>query len=96
MGWLPQRAGSPIPIGSAAAVPLFLLEGMENSIDEIKNEAATSKQTSATHHSAFDLCRSNECRVQRLPFLTFEAISSAVLDLKHAFQMHTFTAIQKS
>jgi len=43
-------------------------------------------QTVAPHHNAFDLCRSNECKVQRLPFLTFDAISSTALDLQHAYQ----------
>lgn len=41
-------------------------------------------QHETSHHKAFDLCRSNECKVQRLPFLTFDAISSAVLDLQYA------------
>jgi len=57
----------------------------------VKATTAWQWQTTATHHKAFDLCRSNEWRVQRLPFLTLEAISSAVLDLKHATQMHIYT-----
>ena len=47
-------------------------------------------QSTVTHHNAFDLCRSNECRVQRLPFLTFDAISSAALDLQQACQLLHF------